>query len=370
MATTSNVRDQNKASVLRSLFRRGTATRAQLGDDCAMSPATVGRVIDDLLKESLLELDEPGNEGAIGRPLKNVRLDRTLPRFVLVEVGPRFTRLAAVPADFRSVTQWHSEHATPTSAREWKEWFPGAYAALNLRFKPDLVVMSIPGIIDERDGRALLSPNLHWVVNFDFEASVNAVVAAPVSLVQEVRALARGFIANSATPSSFLLVDFGTGLGAAAVINGQLYKGALPLGGEIGHTPVEGHSQSCNCGGRGCLETIMGRKHLLDLAGSRNFQDFGAEIERDGVPAWFADRLAATGHIIGGALNTLGLNNVVLTGYFGELPSEAVEKLSEAIKQSTLWARFGRVHVQCAPRQRLSGLASTCLDRMMEGLTS
>ncbi|KQT48132.1 hypothetical protein ASG47_07095 [Devosia sp. Leaf420] len=335
-----------------------------------MSPATVGRVIDDLLKESLVELEEPPNPGAIGRPLKNVRLDSTTPRFVLIEVGPRFTRVAAAPADFRSVTEWHSEHPTPTSAKEWKEWFSEAYFALKLRSKPDAIILSVPGIIDERDGRALLSPNLHWVVGFDFEANINAVVKTQVRLVQEVRALARGFIANSTTPSSFLLVDFGTGLGATAVINGQLYRGALPLGGEIGHTPVEGHSQPCNCGGRGCLETIMGRPHLLNIAKIKDLKDFGASIEQDGVPPWFAERLEATGHVIGGALNTLGLNNVVLTGYFDDLPLEAVEKLSEAIRQSTLWARFGRIHVQRAPRQRLSGLASTCLDRMMEGLVA
>jgi len=366
LATTSDVRGQNRASVMRALLRRGTTTRAQLGADCGMSPATIGRVVDDLLKESLVELDETNGAGGVGRPLKNVRLDKTRPRFVVIEIGPRITRLATSPTDFRSVEKWHSEHPTPTSAKEWKAWFPAAYTELDLPGTPDLVALSLPGIVDERNGRSLLSPNLHWVESFEFEAVIGGIAGAPVRLVQEVRALARGFIMDAETPSSFLLVDFGTGLGAAAVINGQLYQGALPLGGEIGHTPVDGHSLPCGCGGRGCLETIMGRRFLLARTEMEDLSGFGKQIERTGLPPWFAERLDRTGEIIGGALNTLGLNNVVLTGYFDSLPAEAIERLAQSIRESTLWARFGEVHVQRALRRRLVGLAATCLDHILD----
>ena len=55
----------------------------------------------------------------------------------------------------------------------------------------------------------------------------------------------------------FLLITIGTGLGGGIIINNQLFEGAFGYAGEFGHTKIDGLDRQCNCGGVGCLETIV-----------------------------------------------------------------------------------------------------------------
>ncbi|MGC6471239.1 MAG: ROK family protein [Flavobacteriales bacterium] len=57
--------------------------------------------------------------------------------------------------------------------------------------------------------------------------------------------------------SDFILITIGTGLGGGIIVNNQLFEGAFGYSGEFGHTKIEGNDRKCNCGGVGCLETIV-----------------------------------------------------------------------------------------------------------------
>jgi hypothetical protein len=80
---------------------------------------------------------------------------------------------------------------------------------------------------------------------------------------------------------------------------------------------------------------------------------------------WLADALDATGAIIAGAVNVLGLRHVVLTGCLTEFRGTVVEHLTAAIRSGALWGRFGEIVVQTAPRRRIAGLVAMGLDRLV-----
>ena len=54
-------------------------------------------------------------------------------------------------------------------------------------------------------------------------------------------------------------------------------------------------------------------------------------------------------------LNTVGLRRVVITGAVNELPKSVFNHVSESIVRGTLWARFGELKIEKAPRRRKSG---------------
>jgi glucokinase len=56
---------------------------------------------------------------------------------------------------------------------------------------------------------------------------------------------------------SFIMITIGTGLGGAIVINNELFDGSFGYSGEFGHTKIDQLSRKCNCGGIGCLETVV-----------------------------------------------------------------------------------------------------------------
>ena len=49
------------------------------------------------------------------------------------------------------------------------------------------------------------------------------------------------------------------------MISGQIYRGPGGTAGEIGHITLDESGPVCRCGNRGCLETFVGSRHLLDL---------------------------------------------------------------------------------------------------------
>ncbi len=133
-----------------------------------------------------------------------------------------------------------------------------------------------------------MSTNLPWLVSVDLGEAVRAMFRAPVHLSQEIRCLARGQLLAEPEVRDFLLVDFGAGVGSAAVIAGDLHQGALPVSGELGHTPVEGNRQRCGCRGVGCLETLISRAAiaravLRTQSPPDDWSAVAARVEQDGL---------------------------------------------------------------------------------------
>ena len=74
-------------------------------------------------------------------------------------------------------------------------------------------------------------------------------------------------------------VTLGTGVGGGLIINGALARGATGSAGEIGHTTIQLDGPRCACGGRGCLEALVGTSAIIRGAtqairsGSRQLAD-------------------------------------------------------------------------------------------------
>jgi predicted NBD/HSP70 family sugar kinase len=59
------------------------------------------------------------------------------------------------------------------------------------------------------------------------------------------------------------------GVGAGLFLDGRLYRGRNGTAGEIGHTTFDEFGTVCRCGNRGCLETIVAARCVIDLLESR-----------------------------------------------------------------------------------------------------
>jgi predicted NBD/HSP70 family sugar kinase len=62
----------------------------------------------------------------------------------------------------------------------------------------------------------------------------------------------------------FLYIKAAHGVGAAMVLAGESYRGALGYAGEIGHTHIEGRPELCRCGSRGCLEAVVSVPSVME----------------------------------------------------------------------------------------------------------
>jgi N-acetylglucosamine repressor len=366
----------NKRALLGHLHRMGTSSRAELAKSLGLSQPTAGKIVDELLEMGVFEeVDAPtgrsrGASAKAGRPARMLRLNQSKAHFLVIQLGVEKTSLALPSIGVTGEDSWVTHFETPDSAREWVRQL-GKTASQIPEKKFWGILASVPGLVDERNSRVLYSPNLHWTEKSNLPSLIRQVWNAPVVFVQEEHALALGQLAADPTGEDFLLVDFGDGVGGAVVVAGKLYGHPLPISGELGHTPVMGNDRRCGCGSTGCLETLASTRGLLQsfaAAGGKNGHSWTAltaSIASNGIAPWFAKTLDATAAIIAGALNVLGLRRVVITGTLSELPPTVLTHLSKAISKGALWARFGEVKVECAPRRRVVGLVAAGLDRLI-----
>ncbi|MGJ8530312.1 ROK family transcriptional regulator [Maritalea sp.] len=56
---------------------------------------------------------------------------------------------------------------------------------------------------------------------------------------------------------TFVFLQFGIGLGAGLILNGNKFAGSSEIAGEVGHIVVEPDGLNCSCGKSGCLERYL-----------------------------------------------------------------------------------------------------------------
>ena len=359
--------------IIETVARSGSISRSDLARATGMSQPTVSRIVDRLRAQHILAESVDGGPHAedgsgkatavLGRPSTRLELDRTRPRFVVVQLGVRHTRLAVLPVAVPSEDRWQSEFATPSSADAWlrqlaKAWKPHRQKRLT-------TVVSVPGVVDEGTGKVYLSPNIRWLEKVNLGQSLRDIFGPEVLVKQEIRLLALGQMAAEPQSGDFLLVDSGSGVGAAAVIGGGLFSGSVPLSAEIGHDAVPGNPRPCGCGAVGCLETLVSRPGLLASAAEHGQpQSWPALIEYltdRPTPRWLKQSLDSMAVDLAAALNLLGLRQVILTGAFQELPPACIDHLTTEVRQHAMWARFGDISIRTAPRRRQAGMVSVAL---------
>jgi predicted NBD/HSP70 family sugar kinase len=373
-AVPKSLRLTNQARLVEQLLRRGIATRAELAKAGGMSQPTAGKIIDELstagVVEELTGVNELRGRPQVGRPGKQLRLSQSPARLVIVELGVERTRLSAVPAALPDDERWDVEFKTPGSEATWRQRLRQHAAALSIR-RPWGVMVSVPGLVDEATGKILVSPNLHWCERADLVSAFYELFKAPVRLIQESRALALAEVGTRASASDFFLVDFGDGVGGAVVIGQRPYDGSVPATGEIGHTPIAGNQRQCGCGNRGCLETLIAERwlvqSLIETTGNTEvtFADVCKLAQGPDLPTFLMEALDATAACIAAILNVCGLKRVVLTGHIRELGPRATDHLIASIRRSAMWSRFDTVEVELVQRRRARGLTIAGIQRVI-----
>jgi glucokinase len=83
---------------------------------------------------------------------------------------------------------------------------------------------------------------------------------ATAFLENDVRTAAIGafdYLRQTEPVQNMAYLSIGTGIAAGVILNGRLHRGHNGMAGEIGHMTIEPDGHLCNCGLRGCLETIV-----------------------------------------------------------------------------------------------------------------
>jgi glucokinase len=119
------------------------------------------------------------------------------------------------------------------------------------------VSIGTPGIVDPAKKRLInKSPNFHDWTEIDFNESIEQKIKLPLFVENDAKLAALGELSTGELDPKLatLYMTIGTGIGSAILLDGQLFRGAALIAGEIGHMSINTRGIPCWCGSRGCWE--------------------------------------------------------------------------------------------------------------------
>lgn len=129
----------------------------------------------------------------------------------------------------------------------------------------DFVGFGIPGVVI--DNVIINMPNIA-LENVDLNAiGAKYFPGVKIASTNDANAAALGEALVGTKSSSSYMITLGTGVGGGYIINDAVINGPHAAAGEIGHMYIDSkHEFQCNCGLKGCLETVSSATGIVRLA--------------------------------------------------------------------------------------------------------
>ncbi len=128
--------------------------------------------------------------------------------------------------------------------------------------------MGAPGFIEMETGFIYHAVNIGWR-DFPLKDKLEMETGLPVIIDNDANIAALGEMWRGAGDGArdLLCVTLGTGVGGGIISGGEIIHGTNGMAGEIGHiTSIVDGGVQCNCGKKGCLETIASATGVVRTA--------------------------------------------------------------------------------------------------------
>lgn len=129
--------------------------------------------------------------------------------------------------------------------------------------------LGVPGPIDFENGIVNGAINLNWHGKKNIREEYEQLSGRPVYVDNDanVASLGEKFKGAGRDARDVVCITLGTGVGGGIISNNELVHGHNGSGGELGHFKVDFKERfQCNCGHKGCLETVASATGVVNLA--------------------------------------------------------------------------------------------------------
>ncbi|ADU69290.1 ROK family protein [Pantoea sp. At-9b] len=362
------IKQTNAGVVYRLIDHYGPISRIELSKRAQLAPASITKIVREMLDAHLVQETEFQEPGSRGRPAIGLVLDTLAWHYLAIRIQPGYITLTLRDLSSRAL----QEDRLPLTASPDKpllQTLQELVDAFFIRHQKQLerltaIAITLPGLINAASGVVHRMPG-YAIEDMPLGETLSQRTGVPVFVQHDISAwtLAESLFGASRGAQDVIQIVIDETVGAGVITGGQLlHKSGRALV-EIGHTQIDPYGQQCYCGNHGCLETVASIGSLLNLAAQRllhqpdsRLHDVPLTIESLCQAAQEGDRLASdviagVGHHIGRMLammvNIFNPRQILIGSPLNQAPGVLFPAVTSTIRQQALPAYSDEI--QLAP---------------------
>ncbi len=262
-------KQQQKNEVIRLLYLNKALTNANLVEKTGLSLPTITQLLSELNNEGCIEILGAGTSSG-GRKPNLLGLTNNAFYTISVDIERYSAKIALINSNNNYVVKPHQFELDLIDKNATVDIVTAQIKKILKEFDGDSkqiigVGISMPGLINLEKGINLTYLNFKDIpVSLLIEQRINL----PVFIINDAkaRALAELRFGKAKEAKNTLVIYVGWGFGTGLILDGKLYNGTNGFSGEFGHIPIVEDGILCQCGKRGCLETIASGTAVSRLA--------------------------------------------------------------------------------------------------------
>ena len=253
---TSVLRENNKRKVLSLVRRLKQTTRKDLVKEMNVSKNTISLVVDELIKDGVLEeigIKEPNKKG---RPKVLIQIKPNSYKSIGITISKRTIAYSVINYDGELIEETVIDNDNTDTDTTIQLIVQIVELLLKNYQRVIGVGIGIPGIVNEKDLKVPISTHLNWRdVSLHHFSHFNI----PITIQNSVNMGAHSAINDELlfADRSIFYIRVSEGVGGAYIIDDVVMPGQTWTAGEIGHISVDSSADKCQCGQHGCLETLI-----------------------------------------------------------------------------------------------------------------
>ncbi|MGV7093406.1 sugar metabolism global transcriptional regulator Mlc [Siccibacter turicensis] len=277
------IKQTNAGAVYRLIDQTGPVSRIDLSRLAQLAPASITKIVREMLEAHLVQETEIQEPGSRGRPAVGLMVETQAWHFLSVRINRGEINLALRDLSSQLVVEEQLdlplEDDTPFLDRivnHVDHFFIRHQQKLE---RLTAIAITLPGVIDTERG-IIHSMPFYSVQSVPLGEALEAHTGVPVFIQHDISAwtMAEGLFGASRGARDVIQVVIDHNVGAGVITDGRLLHGGSSSLVEIGHTQVDPYGKRCYCGNHGCLETIASIDSVLELAQQRMSQSMSSML--------------------------------------------------------------------------------------------
>ncbi|EKN4181365.1 sugar metabolism global transcriptional regulator Mlc [Yersinia ruckeri] len=268
------IKQTNAGAVYRLIDHFGPISRIELSKRAQLAPASITKIVRELVEAHLVKETEFQDVGSRGRPAIGLVLDTDAWHYLSGRINHGTLTLALrdlssklVVEDLLSLPDHHPEPLLTRIINQIDQFFIRHQDKLE---RLTAIAITMPGMIDAPAGIVHKMP-FYNVSEMPLGPTLMQHTGLPVYLQHDICAwtMAEALYGAARGSQNVIQVVIDHNVGAGVISAGRVLHAGNQRVVEIGHTQVDPYGKRCYCGNHGCLETVASIENMLDIAQQR-----------------------------------------------------------------------------------------------------